>query len=463
MITRSSCSRPPKQLKTSSPETSPVFAKVLLSNGTENNVEARKDLNGTSLLARDLTYSNTTRSPETPISLLLQLPTEILFTIENAMTADQVICLGLTCKTLWRTLSIARHLRSLRFDRRWNGNMSRFMAALEPDLPDLWPCHVCLKFHYRDSLEVVGSEAEIKNHFLQNYPWSQRKLMTQSEKCLRRCRYMHTSCESLSGYILLQHNRPVWWESCRLVMRTETMSPQHGIPLNRLEYHWSDSDSNKEKKLRIIRPRPQTNFDDVFIPKQIDILPRISEGHLILRIDHVVPVYPNSFKDVEDPGRDLFICCSHLSLNEGDALNSFFLQAVEASRRPNRPPDAIKPHRCSWCATEFTIESRLFSTINEHADNEKCSSLSPGSHSSFLLCLTVWRDLGKMKHPEDRLWQNQCQERTQTRNLNWQLLSFGNRSLKDVYEGRPGERIDFEYAALMNGVGQISPPNDEKF
>lgn len=370
---------------------------------------------------------------------IMQLPAELLFTIEDYMTADQIICLGLTCHFFWSTFSITRGLRYLRFDKAQDGCKSNFLSAFEPSLPGFWPCHTCLKFHPRDSLEVPGDEFELQRR---------RKQLTDlewSDELRRRSLTHHyswaltTTCEKINGYFYIQ-NTPIRWEFCRLVVRAQTLSSKHGIPLNRLEYHWNEQD--KDRYILMTAP---DKLDDFFFPENIDILPQVVQGRLILRAEHTLRVYPSSFEQVKDPGRHLFWTCSHQTFEEGSMLSSFFLEAVAAGRRSASRFGAGKSRRCCFCLTEFNIKLRTTSSVRR---------------GSFVLAVNVYRDFGLMKHPSDPEWRSQEHEPLANDKIGWRRSPYLTKSLGDVYEARSLETkiyssSDFVYAKNRTRVKSI--------
>jgi hypothetical protein len=193
---------------------------------------------------RNLFQSLALSSQASKPSRLTSLPGEIQLQILEKLSDSSQLSLGLTCKALW----LAVHNEN-------TGNLGivltgdntyELLGLLSNDLPRYLACDGCKALHRRHVDEFwcinTGRLYKLCTSTLAAFP----------APCL--------------GYVLS-------YEMLELALRFDELSSDHGIPLALLSHQCDLHD-----------------FLAGFLPCKIEVLPRICEGRLLLRIDSFVEV-----------------------------------------------------------------------------------------------------------------------------------------------------------------------------
>lgn len=193
---------------------------------------------------RSLFQSLALSSQPSKPSRLTSLPGEIhLQILENLSHASQ-LSLGLTCKDLWLVVH-NENTGNLRVILTGNDTYE-FLGLLSNDRPRYLACYGCKVLHKRDVDEFWC---------INTGRWY--------KLCSSTCAAFPAPC---LGYALS-------YEMLDLALRFDELSSDHGVPLTLLSH--------------------QCNLHDFlagFLPCKIEVLPRICEGRLLLRIDSFIEV-----------------------------------------------------------------------------------------------------------------------------------------------------------------------------
>lgn len=383
-------------------------------------------------------------------SRIARLPEKILRRIEAYLPEENVICWALTCRMFWKILA-HRHVL---VRARWKAeSLSRLLHLLEPDLPQLLPCDVCLRFHSRDFLETAeiysldsplwdvsadDTDRLIATHWAFSQYYSGKH---EIEGGLVKSGFVplslgnsmmkptgEFSCEGWAGAVKVYdyNSLAVLYKMIQLVLRHYRFGPEHGIPAGELS--------------RTSRPIA-TPISKSFTIARMQTVAKVIDSRLFFQIKQDFRLDLSTLRDPYIYFVN-FICCRHSDSQLSRHFIAYFCTFVKHLESQSYEhwssvlscATCRKPRRCNFCATEILL------TIKEQYD----------ALGTQLLCrLSVWRDLGSVPSSKDPLWRSHWNfsppewgyEDSMPQKLNWAALSYGSQSLGDIFDAGTAEGI----------------------
>ncbi|MCJ1351543.1 MAG: hypothetical protein MMC33_001527 [Icmadophila ericetorum] len=247
-----------------------------------------------------------------------------------------------------------------------------FLACLEQDLPQYRHCLTCAMFH-----PAAGRRTH-KGCI------SLREKSTSEEEC-----------KKADGNVDLSDGYVIQYRDVQLALNRHRYGSQHGIGLDAFAYR------EMEGPL-------------IYYHERLFIRAKIVNNELLLRIQLTTPTHiwsthrwsnnPNAY-------------CPHTYENRHNpqSVKGFLPGVLSEALHINNPfsyPDS-EVHRCQSCLTEYQVE---------HI-------------SQIVICVTVWKNLGSGRNPNDPKWRSHVRSASNNSNTT-KGIYFKAGSIRDAWDGQ---------------------------
>ncbi|KAJ5345906.1 hypothetical protein N7452_003910 [Penicillium brevicompactum] len=303
--------------------------------------------------------------PEAPKrESLIGLPDELLLCIADFLTQDDIACLSLCNKRLYRAFPLSES-----FMIRSGISQAPLLQRLERDLPTHITCHLCNILHNYDVSQSFGPKSTFEDvfHFPCSSDWYSREPL--------RLNVHHFVWRHVFYEFSFLH--------FQLAMKQLYHGPQYGISTETMSY----------TQVSLHPPAPTTAQRNFLV--SIDAQVCHEHSSLVLRIQQIVFVpksrrfllYSNTryapwgrtWKRKSEP-LGLFVC-HHISDHE---LAGLITQSVNAYRTGNDRETVSPTYLCKQCKVNFCIE------VSEHG-------------TDLALVITRWLELEKDLTPNHQI------------------------------------------------------------
>lgn len=312
----------------------------------------------------------------TPPSLLTSLPREVQIRILHFLPPPTQVSLGLSCPDMF---PLVGDLNTGALSTILTGNDTYTLCcSLSIDRPRYLACFGCKRLHKRDTEEIP--------YILQGIPY---------RLCPNNIPASPTPCQQYT----------LSYEMLDLALRFDQLSSAHGLPLHILA-HQCDTDDHRH---------------GAGLPFKVDILPRICDGRLLLRIDSFVKVdCSNEFALGDQVQQIPFLPCVHMLRIRFELCCSLNLRLGTIKRWERW----CAMERCTDCATDAS--SRLiYNKYGSEVDS---------------LQVRVWKDFGGRGRAGEQPWTGHISPMHSTERA---VYKSGDKHLGNVFDGYSPDQEEY--------------------
>jgi hypothetical protein len=328
---------------------------------------------------------------------LTALPRELQFRIRGYLSPVSKVSLGLTCRDLWPLVS-DQDTGALTIT--LTGRQKYELCCwLSIDHPRLLACYACKMLHKRDLEEFKYIFAGGLYQLCQNMPAA-----------------IHPS---------LCPQYALSYEMIELAVRFDQVSSEHGIPLGLLSRQCNTHNFHRGSPA---------------LPLGVEILPRICNGRLLLRIDSFTEVVDTETKCAGDQTEEMFNePCVHMTRNAFETHCGLNIRLGNYLSGTYRADEWYAMDRCTRCATDSS--TRLIYS----EDGKKVLSLQ----------MRVWKDLGGWGAGGGQPWTGHVGSMPITSES---MYALGDKHLGHIFDGHELAKEPYDKQISLAGAHFLQSP-----